>query len=171
MQELGIDEPDIIKTDGDRILVVSENRLSYVDISGSEPVLTDQITLTEGWGHELFFQDDRALLFTNAGSWGGPMPIEPMNDDTADIDSSGDAEAQFAEETLPVDDYYEPEYNGPAALVLEVDLSDPDHLAISGSMRIEGQYLSARAIGDHVRLAISSGPNQLALGLPPERNR
>ncbi len=28
-------------------------------------------------------------------------------------------------------------------------------------MQIEGQYLSARAIGDHVRLAVSSAPNQL----------
>ncbi len=84
VQELGIDEPDIIKTDGDRILVVSENRLSYVDISGSEPELTDQITLDEGWGHELFFLGDRALLFTNGGNWGGPMPVEPMIVDDAD---------------------------------------------------------------------------------------
>ena len=157
VQELGIDEPDIIKTDGDRILVVSENRLSYVDISGSEPVLTDQITLDEGWGHELFFLDDRALLFTNGGNWGGPMPVEPMLDATT---TDGDAEAQFAEPSIP-DDFYQPEYYGPAALVYEIDLSDPNNLSISGSMRIEGQYLSARAIGDHVRLAVSSGPNQL----------
>jgi hypothetical protein len=160
VQELGIDEPDLIKTDGDRILVVSENRLSYVDIAGSEPILTDQITLDEGWGHELFFLDDRALLFTNGGNWGGPIPVEPFLDDVATTDPSGDAEAQFAEAPLP-DDYYKPEYYGPAALVYEIDLSDPNNLTIAGSMRIEGQYLSARAIGDHVRLAVSSGPNQL----------
>jgi hypothetical protein len=159
VQELGIDEPDLIKTDGDRILVVSENRLSYVDISRSEPVLTDQITLDEGWGHELFFLGDRALLFTNGGDWGGPIPVEPLLDDVA-TDPSGDAEAQFAEEPI-TDEYYEPEYYGPAALVYEIDLSDPNNLTIAGSMRIEGRYLSARAIGDHVRLAVSSGPNRL----------
>jgi len=160
VQELGIDEPDIIKTDGDRILVVSENRLSYVDISGSEPVLTDQITVLEGWGHELFFLGDRALLFTNGGNWGGPMPVEPMLD-TATSDPSGDAEAQFAEPSIEEDYDFGAEYYGPAAHVFEIDLSDPNQLSIAGSMRIEGQYLSARAIGNHVRLAVSSIPNQL----------
>ncbi len=160
VQELGIDEPDIIKTDGDRILVVSENRLSYVDISGAEPVLTDQITLGEGWGHELFFMGDRALLFTNGGNWGFPMPVEPLDDNATDTD----AEEQFADDPNSVEpggEFAEPEYYGPAALVYEIDLSDPDNLSVSGSMRIEGQYLSARAIGNSVRLAVSSGPNQL----------
>ncbi len=145
VQELGIDEPDIIKTDGNRILVVSENRLGYVDISGDEPVLTDQITLPEGWGHELFFAGDRALLFTNSGSWEVPMPVEPIDDTIGGV---------------PIDDHRPAPY-APAALVLEVDLSDPTNLSISASMRIDGQYLSARAFGDTVRLAVSSGPNQL----------
>ncbi len=168
VQELGIDEPDIIKTDGDRILVVSQNQLSYVDISGSEPVLTDQITLEEGWGHELFFLGDRALLFTNGGNWGGPMPVEPILDMPATGQSDG-SEVQFAEQPVR-DDFYEPEYYGPAALVFEIDLSDPNNLSLSGSMRIEGQYLSARAIGDHVRLAVSSSPNQLPWLYPQNSN-
>jgi hypothetical protein len=171
VQELGIDEPDIIKTDGDRILVVSENQLSYIDISGPEPVLTDQITLDEGWGHELFFLGDRALLFTNGGSWGwgGPIPIEPMLD-MPTLDESGDADAQFAEEPIG-DAVYPPEpYHGPAAVVYEIDLSDPNNLSVSGSMRIEGQYLSARAIDNHVRLAVSSGPNQLPWVYPQSQN-
>jgi hypothetical protein len=172
VQELGIDEPDIIKTDGDRILVVSEHRLSFVDISGDEPVLTDQITLPEGWGHELFFAGDRALLFTNSGSWGVPMPVGPIIDtidgtidETIDSVGGDDSETESAppdtiDETT-IDDYYRPDSNTPAALVLEVDLSDPSNLSISASMRIEGRYLSARAFGDTVRLAVSSGPDQL----------
>ena len=159
VQELGIGEPDIIKTDGDRILVVSENRLSFVDISGGEPVLTDQITLPEGWGHELFFAGDRALLFTNTGSWGVPMPVEPIGDT---IDSAIDE--------ITIDDSYRPDWFAPAALILEVDLSDPNNLSISASMRIEGQYLSARAFGDTVRLAVSSGPEQLPWVYPQSQN-
>lgn len=167
VQELGIDEPDFIKTDGDRILVVSQNRLSYVDISGPEPVLTDQITLEEGWGHELFFLGDRALLFTNGGNWGFPMPVEPLGDGSGSAATTAppaDADAQVADQAAPIQpggELEQPEYFGPAALIYEIDLSDPANLTMSGSMRIEGQYLSARAIGSSVRLAVSSGPNQL----------
>jgi hypothetical protein len=146
VQELGVDEPDIVKTDGERILVVSENVLTYVDLRGATPAITDRLVLPEGWGHELFFRGDRALLFTNGGSWGWPMPAGALIDVAA-----GDADAEVTA----------PDYQGPAALVIEIDLSDPSNLTIDASMRVEGQYLSARAVGDHVRLAVSSAPDQL----------
>lgn len=144
VQEAGVDEPDIVKTDGDRILTVSDNVLAYVDISSGDPVVTDQLQLDQGWGHELFFSGDRALLFTNGGDWGGPMPVDVQFADAVTSDIA------------PGDEFW-----GPAALIVEIDLSDPGDLRVSSTMRIEGQYLSARAIGDHVRLAVSSSPNRL----------
>ncbi len=57
-----------------------------------------------------------------------------------------------------------------SALITEVDLSDPTNLRIAASMHIEGQYLSARAIGDHVRLALSSGPQSLGWVYPSSPN-
>lgn len=136
-QEAGVDEPDIVKTDGNRIMTVSENVFSYVDVSSGEPVLTDQITIEDGWDHQLFFSGDRALLFTNGGDW-------------ATTDSVGAS-----------DSIYPPGGYHPAAIITEIDLSDPANLSISASMRIEGQYLSARAIGNRVRLATSTGPEDL----------
>ena len=43
VQELGIDEPDLIKTDGNRILIVEDEWLHHVDVSGGTAVLTDSI--------------------------------------------------------------------------------------------------------------------------------
>lgn len=152
VQEAGVDEPDIVKTDGERILTISDQTLSYVDIDdGGAPVVTDRLRLEEGWDHQMFFAGDRAFVITNGGDWARPMPL----DDAID----GDAEARFADDdvAMPV----EPGYWAPSALVMEIDLSDPSDLRITHSMRIEGRYLSARAIGDHVRLAISSSPDQL----------
>ena len=100
VQVAGVDEPDLVKTDGRRILTVSENVLSVVDITAGAPVLTDQLQLPSGWGHELFFRGDRALLFTNSGSWGIPMPVEVFD---------GDAEAEFATGSLPPDDTIRPD--------------------------------------------------------------
>ena len=158
VQELGVDEPDIVKTDGDRILVVSENTLTYVDIASGTPTVTDRLVLPEGWGHELFFQGDRALLFTNAGSWGWPMPLDPMPvEPLVDEAVIGAATTGVA----PIDEVFAPEPMGPVSVILEVDLSDPSALRVTSTMRVEGQYLSARAIGDHVRLAVSTGPQQL----------
>jgi hypothetical protein len=151
VQELGVGEPDIIKTDGERIVVISENVLSLVTLDGGAEI-TDQLVLPEGWNHELFFSGDRAFVLTNGGSWGYPMPVEPLDA------VATDAEAQFADESA--EEIYI-DHSTPAALVLEIDLSDPNDLEIAASMRIEGQYLSARAVDDIVRFAVSSGPDQL----------
>ena len=165
VQELGVDEPDIVKTDGTRILTVSENRLSYIDVSG-DPTLTDTLVLPEGWGHELFIRGERALLFTNGGQWGYPMPIDIAVD--GDAGDAGDAEAEFASGEIAGD--IAPEQFGPATLILDVDLSNPADLRIVATMRIEGQYLSARAIDEHVRLAISSPPSRLPWLYPQNEN-
>jgi uncharacterized secreted protein with C-terminal beta-propeller domain len=137
VQEAGVDEPDIIKTDGDRIIVISDQTLSYIDVSGGTPVVVDRLTIEGGWGHELFFAGDRALLFTNNNTWPTPLPA-----------------------TAPSDQWTA------SALITEVDLSDPADLKVTATVRIEGQYLSARAIGDHVRLALSSGPQSLGWVYP-----
>lgn len=152
VQELGVDEPDIVKTDGTRILTVTENRLSHIDVTG-DAELTDTIVIPEGWGHELFIRGDRALLFTNGGQWGYPMPVDIAETDQVD------AEAEFAEDDVAID--FAPEHFGPATLIIDVDLSDPSNLRIVATMRIEGQYLSARAIDNRVRLAVTSPPTQL----------
>ncbi len=155
VQELGIDEPDIIKTDGERILVISNNVLTYVDLTDGDPRVAGELSLPEGWGHELFFSGDRAFVLTNGGGWAVPMPVEPL------VDAGGDAEAQFADAAAESISPYPPEYQAPAAVILEIDLTDPRRLHVAATLTIEGQYLSARAIGDRVRLAVTSPPQQL----------
>jgi hypothetical protein len=161
VQEAGVDEPDIVKTDGERILTVSENRLSYIDVTG-EPTLTDTIQIPDGWGHELFFQGDRALLFTNGSQWGSPLPVDVVAD--TDVAATG-----FAATSAPVGEFA-PERYGPATLIIEVDLSNPGDLRIVASMRVEGQYLSARAIDERVRLVITTTPSQLPWVYPQNQN-
>ena len=151
-QEADVDEPDLIKTDGQRILVMTENRLTYVDVATGEA--TDTLTLTEGWGHELFFAGDRALLFTNGGTWGEPLAAA----------GSVDAEEGFVDDVMPVEPGYG--YYKPSATIFEIDLSDPSDLQIAGTLRIEGQYLSARSVGDTVRLALSTSPSELPWVFP-----
>ena len=145
VQEVGVDEPDIIKTDGSRILIVNNGVLSHIAIEGSQGTKTDQIEISDGWGHELFISGNRALLFTNGGGY----------DDVVIMETSSSESEDMAEMSVM------PGFYTPIAHVIEIDLSDPYNLQVIGEMRIEGQYLSARLVGDTVRMAINSAPNQL----------
>ncbi|HUF98621.1 MAG TPA: beta-propeller domain-containing protein [Ilumatobacter sp.] len=164
VQEAGVDEPDIVKTDGTRIIAISNSTLSYIDVAGGTPVVTDQIDIDGGWGYELFFSGDRALLFTNSNSWVSPMPVD------IEFEAEFDAEAPSTTSNIGGgnigDGVSVPEHWVASARVTEVDLSDPSDLRVVSSMTIEGQYLSARAIGDRVRLAVSSGPQTLGWVYP-----
>ena len=63
VQELGVDEPDIIKTDGERIVTFSNGVLSLIAVNDGNGSLTDQLIIGEDfYGYELFLHDDRAFL-------------------------------------------------------------------------------------------------------------
>ena len=67
VQELGVDEPDIVKTDGHRILALAYGALHYVDVSSEIPELVSSLPLTswkdrELWNHQMFVSGDTALL-------------------------------------------------------------------------------------------------------------
>lgn len=69
IQEAGVDEPDIVKTDGRRILATGGGRLWYVDVTGEKPELRSSLWLPEGWVREMFMSGDVVLmLLSGVGS-------------------------------------------------------------------------------------------------------
>jgi uncharacterized secreted protein with C-terminal beta-propeller domain len=68
VQEEGVDEPDIVKTDGTRVFVASRGTLYALDVSGEQPRLLGSRELP-GESHELLLSGDRLLVI--AGRWGG----------------------------------------------------------------------------------------------------
>ncbi|MCU0281996.1 MAG: beta-propeller domain-containing protein [Acidimicrobiia bacterium] len=140
VQVAGVDEPDTIKTDGERILTVMNGVLYYVDVEGAAGRLAGSLTLPEGWNHRFFMSGDRALVFSQGDGY-----AMPFIEDAARI--------------MPV-------WNGPVTLVHEVDLSDPAAMRIVRTLRLEGGYLSARAIDGTVRMVISAYPSDLPFVYP-----
>lgn len=145
-QEADVDEPDILKTDGQRVLTITDGVLTYVDISGSEPVKRDTLRLGDGWSHELFFAGDRAFVISNGAAFPEDVPGGRVGSDAI-----------------------MPAYSQ-AAVVHEIDISDPDSLTIASTLSLQGTYLSARAVGDTVRLALSSPPVELGFVYPSNEN-
>lgn len=130
VQVEGVDEPDIVKTDGERIVLISEGDLVVVDITGDRPVETGRLAISDMSVGSLFVSGDKALLFGSVWS-PGPVPLGAV----ADI-------APFP---------------GSATLtILEVDISSEPEVV--RTMEVDGSLVSARMIGDSVRLVVGSGP-------------
>ncbi|MDE0579575.1 MAG: beta-propeller domain-containing protein [bacterium] len=152
VQVAGVDEPDITKTDGNRILAVAQGRLHYVDVSGDQPRYLGSVDLVgesgSGWGQEIFIRGDRAMVFsTSYADW-----LEPV----AARDIEGDH--VIAEDVM---------FGGsPVSLIQEVDLSNPASMEVVSELRVEGNYLSARSVGDVVWMSMSSYPAQFQFVYP-----
>jgi hypothetical protein len=143
--EIGVDEPDLIKTDGRRIVTVNRAVLRVVDPATRR--ITGQVDLGTGpddpgrWAQaELLLHGDRALVLI-AGN-GGPIPIVSR----ADI-----AKPRPADEIAP-----RPagEIAGPRLIL--VDLAGPPR--ILSTYRIDGGLVDARQVGQTVRVVIRSTP-------------
>ena len=128
VQVVGIDEPDLVKTDGDRIFVVAQGRIHWIDTTGDTPRIVASRELG-GWGQQLFLNGD-TLLVTTSGQGGG---VEPF-----------------------VDAVY-PGYSERTVLT-EIDVSEPGEMAVVRTLTLDGTVLSSRLIGDVARIVLRSGP-------------
>ncbi len=145
VQETGIDEPDIVETDGRLLLAVTgDDRLHIVDVTRDAPRLLSSVGLDEG-DHQLFLLDERALVMTR--SWHhlepGPISERPGEPDLI---------------PLPI---------RPAATELTLlDLRDPAAPVQEATATVDGDLVSARAADGTVRLVLRSSPHDLDLRMP-----
>lgn len=94
VQELGVDEPDILKTDGRRVFAVTDRALRVVDVASG--TVTGTLSL-DGHGHQLLLRGDRLLAISSKGTGTGPEPrpvapeFAPVADATivTELDVSG----------------------------------------------------------------------------------
>ncbi len=188
VQVEGVDEPDIIKTDGERILVLADGTLHYVDVDGTTVRSSIELNFAERnvffWGQEILVSGDRVFVIgqTEGGFAGGPEPlpvdaVEVIEDTEPVLD--GDAESQFVDDDIapipveptPLPMPIEPGFHqGPTTMVVEVDVSNPDALQLANSLTLDGRYISARAIGDTVRVAVTTPPQNLGFLFPSGPN-
>ena len=143
VQVAGIDEPDVLKTDGRRMVVASENRVQVVDVTGPEPVLIASIQLDDQWVSNLLLHGDRVLVF--ASQWDVIVPFaEPGGSETGIEPAPG---------------------WGPTTAIVEIDLSGVAP-AVVRRLEMEGNYISARMTDGVVRVVTSSRPRAIPWAVP-----
>ena len=129
VQEEGVDEPDIVKTNGNTLFAVANGKLNAVDVRNAKPQLLDTIKLDPGRSYELLLHDDRLLLLSRGGYWAEPMPA-------------------MAARMMPFQ---------PAGSVLtEIDVSNPQALRVVRTLSLDGAYVAARLVGGSVRIVVTA---------------
>lgn len=139
VQVSGVDEPDIVKTDGHRIVTVRRGTLTVVDITGTEPTITGRVLLGERWGGELLLHGDRVLVINN--HYG---TIEPLSADN----SIGD-------------------YSRDIVIIDEILLDGTPRRG--RSLHVEGRYVSSRSVDGTARVVLVSFPSELGFVYPGNR--
>jgi hypothetical protein len=130
VQVAGVDEPDVVKSDGDRVLAVASGRLHLVS-AGEARVLASIDLPADLAAADLLLAGDRALVVGT-----GAHLVEPA------------AASGVARDIAPM---------ATSTIVAEVDLGGGT-LDLSHSFRLDGTYVSARMTGDAVRLVLRSSP-------------
>jgi len=179
VQEQGVDEPDIVKTDGNIIVTLSNNMLTVVDVSAGDPAVVGSLRIDDGWIQEFFLAGDKLIAVGEGnGSFASnnsvsisatpaPLVVAPIQELDSD---AGVPEPDFAtepaiveDENYPVDGYWVQ-----TAKVWTVDLSSAPR--VEETLHIEGRYLSARAVNGNIRIVTTSSPNELPFLYPQNQS-
>jgi hypothetical protein len=142
LQEVGVDEPDLVKADGNHIVAVSGSTLYVVSIDRDRLKLRGSIDLGF-WTQDLFLDGNRVIAIANGG-----YDVMPFAEDAID--------GELGVAAMPT----------PVVSVVEVDISDSDDPDLSRTLRIDGRYISSRMVDGAIRLVVSAGYNGLAWVYP-----
>lgn len=144
VQEEGVDEPDVLKTNGELAYVVAQGRLQIVRVNAGAPTLVSTLALPSDGTNELLLSGDRLLVVTRAFSYiafevGGTSPgFAPIR--------SGK----------------------PTTVLTYVNVADPAHPVVDSKLEIDGDYRSARMIGSVARVVVQSDAVALPFVYPTE---
>ncbi|WP_081690773.1 beta-propeller domain-containing protein [Conexibacter woesei] len=132
VQEAGIDEPDVVKTDGRMMYVLDNGVLRVVDVTGAAPREAGALAIPGG-GQQLLLRGSRVLVLATSYSGGGP--IEPLAK-RAIVAPGGGAQT----------------------VLTEVDVSDPAAPRVARTMTLAGSFADARMNGGTARVVVASEP-------------
>ena len=146
LQEVGIDEPDMVKTDGRRIVVLTGSTLQIVLVDGDDLTVAGSLDLGF-WSQHLYLDGDRVIVIAPSAGY-GPMPL------VGDVVFESDIAGGFYPAQSEV------------ATVAEIDISNPHDPELARTLQIDGRYISSRMVNGAIRLVVASRPTGFAWSFP-----
>lgn len=150
VQEAGVDEPSRVKVVDGTAYALAGNRLVLVDLAAGTVLGSVRLapepaadgpgsTSFQAWSSDLLLVDGHVVVLGGAGLPWAPAPLDTT-------------------EVLPGPGG--PGYPGqvPTTTATTVDVSEPGTPTVVDRVEVEGQYVSARAVGGTLRLVTSTQP-------------
>jgi uncharacterized secreted protein with C-terminal beta-propeller domain len=130
IQVEGVDEADIVKSDGKYIYVLSSNNVSIIDAYPTDGARIVSTLGFDGYPTEMFVNKDKLIVFGQIyGNYYGVM-------------EKGTSEGSIG--ILP------PVYYTPKAFIHVYDISDKSSPKLERNVSVDGNYVDSRMIGDYV---------------------
>ena len=153
IQEQGVDEPDVVKTDGTFLYIIDNNQVRIVRVTPPEALgVVGEFTVA-GFGRDLFLYQDKVIALTTTGGghfFGGGIAIGvlPFIDEDALFDVSFDArDSDLSNDLL---------FARPQTHVTIIDVSTPDSPTLVSTTAFEGSPSASRMIGGSLHLVLSN---------------
>ena len=186
IQVEGVDEPDVVKSDGTHLYIIDNGTLRIVQASPPEELAVLATIQLEGTGRNIFLHDQKVIALTETGFFyggGGIVIIEPIFDiavadgedttgsseDEVDIDP---AAPQATEPEEPKDEPAEdeeptvgiggpavaplPVFSRPKTYVTVIDVSTPAAPVVLSTTAFEGTPTASRMIDGVLHLVVSN---------------
>jgi uncharacterized secreted protein with C-terminal beta-propeller domain len=146
VQEAGVDEPDLVKTDGRTVFAVAGGRVEVVDVTGPAPRRIAALALDNLSPSGLLLLGDHLVVLGDSGApapVGGPVAVD------APVARAQDVAAPVVLTRT---------------VLAQVDVSEPSRPRVLARMAVDGSLVAARRTGGTVRAVIASTPGPIALG-------
>ena len=152
VQVEGVDEADIVKSDGRYIYNFSQNKLIITDAYPIETAkIVTNLELTDVSPIEMFVEGDKLLLFGTKSREAYGIIQEKI------AAPSSETTATSASPTIVGDGFY-PYYYQPTVTVQLYDISDRSNPKLEKEIGFEGNYKTSRLIGDQAYFVINTWP-------------
>jgi len=139
-QEIGVDEPDLVKAQGDHLFVLQQGAIHVVDAWPPEEAHEIARVAVEGWGESLLLAGSTLIAFTSIYEGGyDPVPLPGVPEP---LTGEGDI--------LPPEE--PPGETFQAVRITLVDVQDPAAPVVRRTLDVEGSLVGARLVDGKVYL-------------------
>ncbi|MHC4611642.1 MAG: beta-propeller domain-containing protein, partial [Planctomycetota bacterium] len=174
IQEEGVDEADVVKTDGTYLYVITGEELHIASAVPADDLQMLGSFRLKGWGRDLYLVGDRAVALTSASAVFYPVGVEVTTEpaEGSGSDAGEQVDSTTLQEIEPSPDV-EPWFQWrPQSVVTVIDVSDRSNPALISQTAFDGDIASSRMIGGVLRLVLANRPefyhDVLPLGAPED---
>ncbi len=148
-QEVGVDEADVVKTDGTHLYMLTGNQLRIVRVDPLDALSSVSEIELDGFGLNLYLDGDVAVVLSDGFRYvgGGIRPVEVLEDVVSDGSSTAGGIGEPDTDGVADDDRvsFAP-VSRPGTTVTIIDVSDATNPLVRSRTRFDGSMASSRMI-------------------------